>query len=1842
MADILNVKFTATADFGQLISEANKAMAVLSKFRNNALASNIGLDKKDFDVAVDNFRKAVTAAGMYNASMVDVTSSTAKFGKELAGQRLKLRDYYNAWSEYSRGAQGQIRKLAQEQVRIQSSVVKSLGRDMTGAQKAMVITPTGIDAVANASRIAAQELSIYHKVLRDGSTSLINWGKNTQWAGRQLTVGLTLPLMIFGKSASEAFRMADQELTRLLKVYGGIGGVSSAELGKVKQDVTDLAKTLSSTYGASFQETLGLAADIAATGKEGNDLLGSIAETTRLATLGDVDRQEAMKATLALQTAFNMNTKELAESINFLNAVENQTSTTLEDLVIAIPKAGPVIEGLGGGVKELAVLLTAMREGGVNASEGANALKSGLASLINPTKVSVEMMSGFGIAINDIVQSNAGDIIGLLTDLKGALDQLDPLQKQQAIEQLFGKYQFARIGALLDNLGVQGSQTLQVFDLMKASTSELGSIADRELKQLTESASGRYKRALESFKAAVADVGEPFLNIFAKILDVGAKVLGVFDKMPKPLKAFIVGMGVITALAGPLIMLTGLMANFFGYIIKGVNALRQFRSGAEAFTLVTTETVAADQVADAYTQSLYNQTSAAQILRAELERLAMAYQDVVRGSMGGAPGPGVPPVIPPTIGPGGPGGAQSAATTEALRAAQMAGVEAESATTTAAKALEAQRATVSAMSSEDIVDKVLKAETKVQSGGAATGSALAANIIAAKAMGVYDESTGTIPTYMPGVEAKYGERVQVAGKTTQLHHMSAPNAERFSKEKGHAPQGLFAGHALSNQGEAKKLGELITTNGVFDEAKMIQNLGGGDPVLARQNLERMGLVVAATETKMPTAKGTKGTRTPTIAGSAGKQVGAYKAARIEAGSRMYDDIAMMGAATGAVTASQEAMTPVSTATRGLETRGKTTTTSMREGYASGDKATRKSIERNLRKQGRGGEIKGLKHAAVASSMKTAARSAGMFANNMAMSVGTVGMVSSMLLGMTGNMDGLAMKAANFAMALGFGLPAIKSLGAGLKTVGGALSQQGGAIGKIGLGLARMGGPYGLAAIAVIGGITAAIIYMRKKHEESLRKAKADISVSQEAVEKFGGTALNASGKFQDLVTAATALRSKLAGDKSELLGLPSKEAIDAVKEDVKNLMQDQIKAAGGLNSKEAAIQFATNLKGALVAQGVAPAQADAILASILQQAGREEYVVPVMLSVKGIQSKEDAFEVLKKAADSTFQVIGEKLNQGIYIDEATRGRFATQVSDLAAMTVNQVGKFEDIKSVIDSLPEGMKNLSFEQLNATYSGQQFLAKLKETNEPLYESLMSAENLGDAIAQAAANSLGLVSGLQGVEAMFDIAGQQAMKLVAAGALEESGLKAAFDRRIAAENATIAKIKKRAEAKKNAAEKEKQYHDDQIDRLKNEIDLIKEQADARKDLLRAQKDQADYDKEIRKLQLEQKAAMMVGNFAEAAIIGIDIEKKMQDRSVELAEKAIDDKVDAETKKRELEIEFHEQRKKEIKELTDAQIKAIDAAAAKEIAAHQKTIASLREKYTAAVAEFNKLYIKAAQGVGTENQKAYNDLKKLLGDSGANVGALQGSFTQFAQKASTEFKKMFYTTVKQILGSRYSINEQTGVITDTVTGKIAGNMGAGFLQAGGFTGGASGGVGYFKPPADYVKDLGAGMYKTEMKFKDAAGKEYTKTIADLWLDSKNLDNKSAQIFGEETAKGAAFLGYAKPRYMGGAAKKGYKIKAYAFDGVNTTASALPYMVGEKGPELFIPGMNGNVVSSERLFNAIQQMNMSGASGVGSQYNINVNVANTGASPDDIANAIAMKMRLEEQRIGVSRTVNG
>ena len=629
MADnLITTNITANADFTSLRTQLAAVTAQLLKLQETTAGTNAKLANQ---IAVMNkaFATTLTSTGQFSQHFVSLTSDVEKFGKNLDRGRLKLNDYYNTWNGHTKKTSNLVRELAKQQVMLEQAIIQPVGKNAQGLMQYNVMVAKGLDEIKNKSAIARQELAIMNKVMLDGSNQLINWGKNTQWAGRQLTVGLTVPLAAFGAAAQKAFREADAELVRLTKVYGGLSAVSAQELAKVRKDVSATAKEIAGSYGVAYKDTISLAADLAATGKTGNDLLQSTQQTTRLAVLGEVDRQSAMKATLAIQNAFKQNTTELTQSIDFLNAVENQTSTSLADLTEAIPKAGPVIKALGGSVKDLALYLTAMKEGGVNAAEGANAIKSAMASLINPTKVATEMFAGFGIDLKGIVTKDAGDLTQTILDLQSALDGLNPLDKSRAIEQLFGKFQFARMSALFDNLGKSGSQTLQVMDLMKASATDLANISSRELGMMTQSASGQFKRALASVQADLAQTGEQFLKISTKVLNVIDGIVKFFQHLPGPVKTFLNAIGGLTAVAGPLIMMAGVMGNFIGYVIKGIFHLKQLAKGGQGFKLLTPEIMAAEAAAKGLATSFYSDTEATTILTNAVNTLAASFDTLV-------------------------------------------------------------------------------------------------------------------------------------------------------------------------------------------------------------------------------------------------------------------------------------------------------------------------------------------------------------------------------------------------------------------------------------------------------------------------------------------------------------------------------------------------------------------------------------------------------------------------------------------------------------------------------------------------------------------------------------------------------------------------------------------------------------------------------------------------------------------------------------------------------------------------------------------------------------------------------------------------------------------------------------------------------------------------------------------------------------------------------------------------------------------------------------------------------------------------------------------------------------
>ena len=622
----IELRIVALGDFSSVNSQIKALQAQVGLLHNSlagtGLSSNLSASLK---TAQADFAGAIMSSGNFTKSTVQLTSETAKFGKALESGKLSLGQYFGIITGRSASAQKSVQALALEQVKLNNSIIQT---DITKQGVYSVYTPTKINEISHATEIAAAKQNIYNLAVREGSTQLINFGKNTQWAGRQLTVGLAMPMILFGSQAVASFKAVNTEMTRLQRLYGeGLTPPSQAQINQISGQVLNLGKQIASTMGIAQSETVKVAANFAAMGIQGQNLLDVTTQAQRLSKLGAIDATQATNAIVSLQNVYKISTQDLGNAVNFLSSMQKQTTMSLGDMTSAIPRVGPIMAQLGGNYKDTAVMLLAMREAGVPAAQAANALKSAFASIIAPTSAANKEFASFGINLANI--KNAGTPTQMLIELQSALAPLNKMAQEQLIEKLFGKFQFARISALLTNFGKVGSQTQNALKVAGATNAQLATLTGQEMAQATQSTTAKWQRAIETFKADLYPLGQKIIELATKIMTFGNHVAEFFNKLPGPIKT---GLGILLTLgvlAGPIIMVTGLLANLVGQGMKvGYSLLGMINGTLKWKDLMTPASIAAKTATDVFNEGLLTNVASVDLLNAALQKMIITIEEI--------------------------------------------------------------------------------------------------------------------------------------------------------------------------------------------------------------------------------------------------------------------------------------------------------------------------------------------------------------------------------------------------------------------------------------------------------------------------------------------------------------------------------------------------------------------------------------------------------------------------------------------------------------------------------------------------------------------------------------------------------------------------------------------------------------------------------------------------------------------------------------------------------------------------------------------------------------------------------------------------------------------------------------------------------------------------------------------------------------------------------------------------------------------------------------------------------------------------------------------------------------
>lgn len=437
-------------------------------------------------------------------------------------------------------------------------------RALQGIRNDIVMVDT---AARNANRSSAQ--------LGTGN-NLTKWGSQVQWAGRQLMYNFTLPLAVAAGAATKFALDNEKAMVRVKKVYGDSS--LGPELMRNELEALDGAfEALSNRFGVNQAEVINLGGEWAAAGASGIALAKATELTLRTMVLGELEAAEATTALISIQAQYGLSVEKLSDTIDTLNMTENETATTMKDLIESMQRSAGVAKTAGVDVLHLAAMTASLVPASGSAATAGNGLKTIMSRLLSPTKEAAEVMGLMGINTADMGWQSL-TASQRLEAMAKKFSELDDAQKVVVSTTLASRYQINRFEVLMDDMVSATGRYQKTLRMAGDETANFNQ-AKAELNAVLESNPQKMKQMWVMLQNAMANVIQPLIPYIVALAQWVAEMATKFANMDPVLQKFVLlGLGVL-AIIGPLgryigatAVLLGFLGSAFGAVARGSGA----------------------------------------------------------------------------------------------------------------------------------------------------------------------------------------------------------------------------------------------------------------------------------------------------------------------------------------------------------------------------------------------------------------------------------------------------------------------------------------------------------------------------------------------------------------------------------------------------------------------------------------------------------------------------------------------------------------------------------------------------------------------------------------------------------------------------------------------------------------------------------------------------------------------------------------------------------------------------------------------------------------------------------------------------------------------------------------------------------------------------------------------------------------------------------------------------------------------------------------------------------------------------------------------------------------------
>jgi TP901 family phage tail tape measure protein len=375
--------------------------------------------------------------------------------------------------------------------------------------------------------------------------------------GGTLTKSITVPVVAAATASVKNFSEVDKTM-RLVKKTMGDTAWASGDLEKAMKSAAS-----NSVFG--MNDAANAALNFARQGFNAADASKMLTPAMSLAAGTATDLAVVSGGLGNAMKIFADQGLQAGNAADILAKAQGQANTTVQDLLDSMTVAGPIVDSVGWSMKDLAVITDVFGDAGISGSEGATALKTGLARLASPADDATAVMKRLGIEIFN-TDGTMKNFTSVQKQLHTAFAGLTQEEQLQAAATLFGKNQMAKWMTLI-------KASPETVDKYSSALDNCTGSAEDMANALLSGPGGAIEKLKSSLDVLSYTLGDIVGNDIQPFIENITEIVDKFNNLDKGTQEATLKMVAFAAAIGPAFLALSKGVGIIASVEKGMGTL---------------------------------------------------------------------------------------------------------------------------------------------------------------------------------------------------------------------------------------------------------------------------------------------------------------------------------------------------------------------------------------------------------------------------------------------------------------------------------------------------------------------------------------------------------------------------------------------------------------------------------------------------------------------------------------------------------------------------------------------------------------------------------------------------------------------------------------------------------------------------------------------------------------------------------------------------------------------------------------------------------------------------------------------------------------------------------------------------------------------------------------------------------------------------------------------------------------------------------------------------------------------------------------------------------------------